>query len=109
MHPCLHPSRMPLRVSDELDRVPELSRVSKIHRLDPVDAFAIDVARPDADLVGDRPQDRQLVSGVEASHIIGRIGLRVSGRLRLADGILERQLLGGHAAEHVVGGSVYHR
>jgi hypothetical protein len=85
--PGLDAARMALRVCDELDRVAELTRISEVHRLDRFDALAIDVVRPNLDLVSDRSEDRELVGGVEAAHVIGGVGLRKAGDLRLANSV----------------------
>src|SRR6266849_1771587 len=53
MHASLDAAAVPLRVRDKLDGIAELARVAEVDGLDAVDAFAVDVRRPDADLVGD--------------------------------------------------------
>ncbi len=83
VHAGLDLARVALRVGDELDRIPELAGVPKIDRLDPFDAFAVDLAWSHLDLVGDRTEDRQLVSGVETADVVCWIGFGEPCRLRL--------------------------
>ena len=108
VHARFHASRVALRMGDELDCIPELSRVTEVDWVDPFDALSIDVVRVDRDLVRDRAEDGELVRGVEAADIVGGVRLRVAGRLRLTHGVLERQLLIRHPAEDVVGRAVDH-
>src|SRR5712671_980749 len=76
MHPGFHPTWMPLGVRDELDRITQLACVTEVDRLDALDAFSKDLVGTDLDLVGDRGEDRQLVSGVIAADVVGGICLR---------------------------------
>ena len=55
---------------------------------------------------GERGEDRELVRGVEAADVEGRIRLGVAQPLRLAEAGLERQVLGLHARKDVVAGAV---
>src|SRR5438034_5578056 len=66
----LDSARVPLGVRDELDGVAELTGVAEVDRLDALDAFAVDLARPHLDLVSDRGEDRKLVRRVEASEVV---------------------------------------
>src|SRR5712691_2518390 len=97
MHASLDAAAMPLRVRDELDGVAELARVAEVDGLDALDALAVDVRRPDADLVGNRAEDRQLVGGVETIDVVGGVGLRVTGHLSFFDRSLEWQTVGAHS------------
>src|SRR5713101_5708600 len=106
MHPSLDAAAVPLRIRHELDGIAELARVAEVDGFDALDALAVDVRRPDADLVGDGAEDRELVGGVEALDVVRRVGLRVTGHLRFFDRGLEWQSVGAHSSEHVVGGAV---
>ena len=55
---------------------------------------------------GERGQDRELVGGVEAADVEGRIGLGVAEPLRLGEAVLEGELLQLHAREDVIAGAV---
>src|SRR5216683_5236037 len=87
VHPRFDPPRMPLRVRDELDRVAELAPISKVDRLDAFDAFTEDIVGPDLDLVSDRPEDGELVCGIESADVVGGIRFGKAGGLGLADSI----------------------
>src|SRR5207237_10233321 len=97
--PRLYPARVPLGVRDQLDRVAELARIAEIARLDALDAFAVDLARPDLDLVGDGGQDRELVGGVEPADVVGRVGLRVAGVLRFTHRVGHGESVPGHRTD----------
>src|SRR5690349_16446728 len=96
MHAGLDATAVALGVSDELDGVTELAGVAEVDGLDALDPLAVDVRRPDTDLVGDGPEDRQLVRGVEAFDVVGGVGLRVTCRLRFLDRVVEGQATGTH-------------
>src|SRR5438445_12814632 len=80
VHARLDPSRVALRMRDELDRVAKLARIAKVDRLDRFDPFAKDVVRADLDLVRDRPKDGELVRSVKSADTAGGIGLGKPGR-----------------------------
>ncbi len=63
-----------------------------------VDALAVNVVEPDAGLEGELGQDRQLVGGVGAVDIQGRVGLGVAERLGLAQGLARRARPRGSSA-----------
>src|SRR6266581_3503079 len=88
MHASLDAAAVPLRVRDELD------------------ALAVDVRRSDADLVGNRAEDRQLVGGVETIDVVAGVGLRVTRHLSFFDRSFEWQTVGAHSPEHEVRGAV---
>ena len=77
--------------------------VGERDRLDAFDADRIGV-EPRAER--QRRQDRQLVRGVEAADVEGRIGLGVAQPLRLLQAEVERQPLGLHLRQDVVAGAV---
>ena len=56
--------------------------------------------------VGQARQDRDLVGGIPALHIRGRIGFGVAQALGIGEHIGVGRPLHGHAAEDVVGGAV---
>ena len=60
----------------------------------------------DARAEGERGEDGELVRGVEAADVEGRIGLGVAEPLRLGEADFERQSVGLHAREDVVAGAV---
>ena len=70
------------------------------------DAFHVDVVGRDLGAEGKAGQDRQLVGGVVALDVEGRIGLGVAEALRILQAGLEGQALGLHAGQDVVAGAV---
>ena len=56
-----------------------------------IDPLAGNIVEPDAGLEGQLREDRQLVGGVGAVDVQGRVGLGVAERLGLAQGLLVRQ------------------
>ena len=108
MHASLDATGMTLRVSDELDRETQFARVAEVDGFDPLDALAKDVVRPHLDLIRDGREDGELVGGVEAPDVVGRVGLGVPGLLRFAQCVRHRHPLRGHPPEDVVRGPVDH-
>src|SRR5258708_4367632 len=104
--PSFDPPRMPLRVRDELDRVAELACISKVDRLDAIDAFTEDVVWPDLDLVSDRPEDRKLVGGIESPDGEGGILSGKAGSLGPAAGLARREPGARHRADQEIWGAV---
>src|SRR5256885_9786519 len=84
MHARLHPPGVTLRVSDQLDGVTELARVSEIDGLDALDPLAVDLVGPDLNLVRDRREDGELVRRVIAAYVFGRVSPAVARVLRVA-------------------------
>ena len=64
------------------------------------------VVEPDVRLEGQLGQDRQLVGGVGAVDVEGRVGLGVAELLGLAQGLLVGQALAGHLGQDEVAGAV---
>ena len=85
---------------------PEFVGGGEIGERDRLDAFDRDRARVDAGAEGERGEDRELMRGVEAADVEGRIGLGVAELLRFGEADVERQSFGLHAREDVVAGAV---
>ena len=57
-------------------------------------------------LKGQGGENRELVGGVDAVHVVGGVRLGVAQALGILQGIVERAAFRGHAGEDVVGGAV---
>ena len=55
---------------------------------------------------GEARQDGELVGGVEAADVEGRVGLGIAEALRVGQAVLEGQALQLHARQDVVAGAV---
>ena len=82
--PQLQPRVRQLGQRQQLDRVAQLAGVLDVGELEPVDPRAGDLGRPHVGAEGELRQDRQLVRGVGAVDVEGRVGLGVAQLLRLA-------------------------
>ena len=94
------------RDAEQLDAVAELVRPFEVFRRDRRNALDIDRALIDLGAEGDAGEDRELLRGVVALDVEGRIGLGVAEPLRLRETFGIGELLLLHAGEHVVAGAV---
>ena len=90
----------------QLDAIAELIGGGEIGRRDRGNALHIDRALLDAGAEGERRQDRELLRGVVALDVEGRIGFGVAEPLRFLQAIGERQVLLLHLGEDVIAGAV---
>ena len=77
--------------AEQLDAVAELVGRLDVGRRDRRDALDIDRLGVDLGAEGDRRQQRELVGGVEAVDVEGRIGLGIAEPLRLREALVEGQ------------------
>ena len=82
MHAQLDAARRALGDAEQLDAVAELLGVADVGRRQSRDAFGVRRVEVDRHAEGDRRQQRQLVGGVDAFDVEGRIGLGVAQALR---------------------------
>ena len=95
-----------LRDAEQLDAKAEFVGRLDVGERDALDAFDVDRLGRDAHAEGQRGENRELMRGVEAADVEGRIGLGVAEPLRLGETFLEGQLLALHAREDVIAGAV---
>ncbi len=106
MDALLDPGRRALGDAQELDAVAEIGRHRQIERRDLGDALDIDRVRVDRHPQGEAGEQRQLVGGVVALDVEGRVRLRVTQALRVREAFGEGQSLRLHSREDVVAGAV---
>ena len=106
MHALLDAGLRALGDAEQLDAVAELIRHLEVERRDLGDALHIDGVGVDLGAEGEARQDGELVGGVEALDVEGRVGLRVAEALRVREALGEGQALGLHARQDVVAGAV---
>ena len=100
---------MPLSVrchAEQLDPVAELAGGTDIGLADIADAFHVDLFRGDAGAEGEAGEDGELVGGVVALDVEGRIGFRIAEALGVLETGVEAQPLGLHARQDIVAGAV---
>ena len=102
LDPCL---RTP-RNAEELDAVSELFRVTDVLARQLRDALGIDLVELHRHAERDRRHDGQLVRGVDALDVVGRIGLGVTARLRFLQHGAERSARCAHFGQDEVGRAV---
>ena len=91
---------------EQLDAIAEFVGGGEIGRRDRGNAFDIDRALIDLGAEGKARQDRELLRGVVAFDVEGRIGLGIAEPLRLLQALGERQLLLLHPRQDVIAGAV---
>ncbi len=106
MHALLDPLLRAHRDTEQLHAIAELVCPGEILGRDRGDALDIDRALVDLGAEGEARQDRELLRGIMALDVEGRIGLRVAEPLRLLEAFRKGQLLLLHAGEDVVAGAV---
>ncbi len=92
--------------AQQLDAVAQLFGVADVHCLQLADAFHVGLVELHRDAEGNRRHDGQLVRGIHAFDVEGRIGLGVAQRLRLRQHGGEVQSLVAHLGQNEVGGAV---
>ena len=106
MHALLDAGFGALRDAEQLHPVAEFIggfEIGERDLFDPLDMHRLGI---DLGAEGEAGQDRDLVRGIEAADVEGRIGLRIAEPLRLLQAGGERQALVEHAGEDVVAGAV---
>ena len=100
--------RLPVVLGDgeQLDGVAQLAGEGDVDRLDPADAFRGDVGEPRPHTERERGQDGELVGGVDAVDVGGRVGLGEPEPLRLTQHVVEAPSLPGHGGENVIARAV---
>ena len=94
------------RDAEQLDAVAELVRRLQVGGGDRLDALDMDRLGVDLGAEGKAGQDGELVGGVEAADVEGRVGLGIAEALRVREAIVEGQALRLHPRQDVVAGAV---
>ena len=100
------PLSVRVRDAEQLDAVAQVLGRLDVGLADRLDALDVDLLEVELGAEGEARQDGELVRGVEAADVEGRIGLGVAQRLRLRQHIAERAVLVGHRRQDVVAGAV---
>ena len=90
----------------QLDAIAELLRHREIERRDRRDAFDIDRVRVNLGAEGEARQDGELVRGIEAFDVEGRVGFGIAETLRILEALGKGQPFEFHPGEDVVAGAV---
>ncbi len=106
MHAQLDARLGAARQAEQLDAVAELLRVADIDRLQLGDALHIGALELHRHAEGDGAHQRELVGGIEALDVEGRIGLGIAQALGLREHRAEVQALVAHLRQDEVGGAV---
>ena len=106
MHAHLDAVYIAARDAQVLDPVAQLLGVGHILAADVADAFDVDLVELQRDAKGDRGQDGELVGGINALDVEGRIGLGVAQRLRLGQYFRKVAALLTHRGQDEIGGAV---
>ncbi len=91
---------------EELDAVAELGRERDILGRDGLDPLDMHTREIDLDAEGERDKKRELVRGIDAADIEGRIGFGVAALLRLLQDIGERPSGRAHLGQDEIAGAV---
>ncbi len=92
--------------AEQLDAVAELLGVADVFARQLGDAFGVGLVELHRDAEGDRRHDGELVRGVDALDVEGRVGLGIAQPLRLLQRSVERQPLVAHLGQDEIGGAV---
>ena len=106
MHALLDAMRGSFGDAQELYAKAQFVGGAQVGERDGLDSFDRNRARVDLRPEGERGQDGELVRGVEAADVKGRIGLRIAKPLSFAEADLEREIVGLHARQDVVASAV---
>ena len=106
MHAQLDAFRRALGDAQQLDAVAELFGVLDVDRIQFRDAFDVGLVELHRDAECQRGQNRDLVRGIHALDVEGRVGLGVAQALRLFQHGVEAQALVAHLGQDEVGGAV---
>ena len=96
----------PPRNAEQLDPVAEFFGITDIVGGQRRDAFGVCPLELHRHAEGDRRHDGQLVPGIDALDVEGRIGFRVAELLRLRENRVEREPLVAHLGQDEVAGTV---
>src|SRR5947209_5255158 len=99
MHALLDALARALRDAEQFDAEAEIFRRFDVGERDSFDALDVNRIGVDRRAERKRGQDRELMRGIEAPDIKGRIGFGITEALRLLQTLIERQLLALHARE----------
>ena len=99
------PGRAP-RDAQQLDAVAQFLGVADVLPGELRDAFGVGTVELHRDAEADRRDDGELVRGIDAFDVEGRIGLRVAQALRLLEHLVEARALVAHLREDEVAGAV---
>ena len=105
-HPDRHPIRVTNGLGDQLDAVSKVMRQVNIGQLHPTDALNLGRREIGATAKGQRGQQGDLVAGIEAAHVHGRVSLGVSLGLGLGQHIGKSPPAGFHFGQDVIAGAV---
>ena len=92
--------------AEQLDAEAEFVGRGEIGERDRFDPLDRDGRSVDLRAEGERGEDGELMRGVEAADVEGRVGLGVAEPLRLGEADVERQVLRLHPRQNVVAGAV---
>jgi hypothetical protein len=106
VHAQLHALVGTARHAEALDAVAELFGVLDIKTRDFGDAFGIGLLELQRNAEGNRRQDGQLVRGIDAFHVEGRIGFGVTQALRLGQHVGEIRAAVAHLGENKIAGAI---
>ena len=106
VHAQLHALLRAPRDAEVLDAVAELARVGHVLGRQAADALGVDALELQRDAEGDGGEDGELVGGVDALDVEGRVGLGVAARLRLGEDVGELAPGVAHLGEDEVAGAV---
>ena len=106
MHAQFDPLRRAPGDAQQLDAVAQLLGVADVFARQLGDAFGIGLVELHRNAEGDRRHDGELVRGVDAFDVEGRVGLGIAQLLRLLERGIERQPLVAHLRQDEVGGAV---
>ena len=106
MHARLDAALGARRDAEQLDAVAHVLGRLDVGLADRLDALHVDLLEVELGAEGEARQDRELVRGIEAADVEGRIGLGIAQLLRLLQHIAERAVLVGHGREDEIAGAV---
>ena len=106
MHALLDAARGALGDPQQLDAIAQFVGRGEIGEADRLDAFDMDRLGVDPRAERQRSQNGELVRGVVAANVEGRVRLGVAEPLGVGETCLERQPVGLHPRENVVAGAV---
>src|SRR5690606_17948503 len=94
------------RDTEQLDAIAELIRSIDVGVGDRLDAFDVDLVEGHARAEDEARQKRELVRGIEAADVEGRVRLRIALGLCLSQHLGKWQALFLHLAEDVIAGAI---
>ena len=106
MHAQLNAIRRAPRDAEMLDAIAKLGGKGDILRLDAADALGKGALELERNAKRERAQDGELVRGVDALDVEGRVRLRVAERLRLGEHVSKVPALVAHLRQDEIAGAV---